>query len=176
LAGAEALVRPIYGDQWIQAIPAVRFFCVTAVLGGTSTVLVHALYSLGRADTVFRLGLFWAALTWGLTALLVPRFGFVGFAAASAAVSTTGALTALALRRLVPVQIVRAVRVPLAAGVVSAAFLAVVARAWIRDIPSLLIGGCIASATYIGLACLLGGAPWRAELREDWRRVWGSPS
>jgi PST family polysaccharide transporter len=172
LVGAEAVVRPIYGDPWVPAIPAVRLFCVSAVLGGTSTVLVHALYSLGRADTVFRLGLFWAALTWGLTVLLVPRFGFVGFAAASAGVSATGALTALALHRLVPVRIFRAVRVPLAASVASAAFFAVVARGWIRDLPSLLIGGLIAVSTYVGLACLLGGAAWRAELLEDWRRVW----
>lgn len=176
LAGAEPVVRAIYGNRWIPAVPAVRFFCVTALLGGTSTVLVHALYSLGRADTVFRLSLLWAALTWGLTVLLVPRFGFVGFAAASAGVSATGALTALALCRLVPLRIFQAVRVPLAAGVASAGLFAALAQSWIYDLPSLLIGGSIAGSAYVGLACLLGGAAWRAELRGDWQRVWGLPS
>jgi len=170
LVGAEAIVRPIYGERWIPAVPAIRLFCVTTILGGTSNLLVNALYSLGRADIVFRLGLFWAALTWALTLLFVPHFGFVGFALASACVSATGALTALALRRLVPVRILPPLRVPLTAGVVSAGLFAALVRSWIHDLPSLLVAGGVAVLTYTGLALFLGGAAWRAELLDDWRR------
>lgn len=175
-AGTGSIVRPIYGDRWVPAIPAIRLFCVTAMLGGTTNLLVHTLYSLGRADTVFRLGLLWTALTWGLTVLFVPQFGFVGFALASACVSATGVLTILALRRSIPIRVFAPVRVPLAAGLVSAAFFAALAESWIQGIPSLLLGGCLAVTLYVALVFLLGGATWRAELRGDWQKVWqGAP-
>ena len=176
LAGAETIIRPVYGERWMPAVPAIRLFCVTAVLGGTSNLLVHSLYSLGRADIVFRLGLLWAALIWGLTLLFVPHFGFVGFALASACTSATGVLTFLALRRLVPVRILLPLRAPLTAAVVSAGLFLVLARSWIQDIPSLLLGGGLAGVTYVALACVLGGAAWRAEIRGDWRRVLGAAS
>lgn len=174
LVGAESIIRPIYGEHWISAVPAVQLFCLTSVFGGTSNLLVNALYSLGRADIVFRLGLLWAALVWGLTLLFVPHFGFVGFALASACTSATGGLTFLALRRSVPVRILSPLRGPLTAALVSAAIFFALARLWIHDLPSLLIGGSIAGATYIGLAFLIGGAAWRTELLGDWRRVLGT--
>src|SRR5207245_2860148 len=83
LAGAEPLVRLVFGEAWVPAVPAVRCFCLSAIIGGTATILVHALYSLGRADLVLRLNLLGAALLWVLTVGLVPSLGFVGFAVAS---------------------------------------------------------------------------------------------
>jgi PST family polysaccharide transporter len=171
LAGADVIVRPIYGDAWVPAVPAVRLFCVAAVLGGTTNLLLQVLYSLGRADIVLRLNLLWAALVWAFTLLFVPRVGFVGFALASACASATGIPTALALRRLVPVRIFHPVRVPLLAGLASALLMSRLAASWIHDLFSLLIAVCTAAVAYIGLACLLGGATWRAELLADWRRI-----
>lgn len=175
-AGADAIVRPIYGETWVPAVPAVRLFCVAALLGGTTNLLVHVLYSLGRADIVLRLNLLWAALVWAFTLVFVPRVGFVGFALASACASATGIPAAMALRRLVPIRIFLPVRVPLAAGLASALLFAMLAGWWIHDLASLLIAGCTAAAAYVGLACLLGGAAWRSELLTDWRRVWELPS
>jgi O-antigen/teichoic acid export membrane protein len=91
--------------------------------------------------------------------------------AVAAAAAATVVLAAGALRRLVPVRLLPAVRVPLAAGFASALVLAAVAAVWIHDIPSLLIGGGIAAATYVGLAVVLGGAAWRGEFVADWRMV-----
>ncbi len=171
LAGADPIVRLVYGDAWVAAIPAVRLFCVGALLGGTSTILVHALYGLGRADLAFRLNLVWAALVWALTLLLVPRLGFVGFAVASVCVGVTGVLPAVLLRRLVPIRVLSAVRMPLAAALASAIVLATLSAVWIHDIPSLLVGGGVALAVYIGLALAWGGAAWRVEFVADWRAV-----
>jgi len=174
LAGAEAIIRPIYGDRWLPAVPAVRLFCLTAILGGTSTLLAHALYSLGRAATVFRLTLFWTALTWALTVVFVPQFGFVGFALASACVAATGVLTLRALRRSVPLRILAPLRLPVTAAIPAATLFFALGRWWIRGLLSLVLGGLIAAAAYVGLVWSLGGAAWRAEVREDCRRLWGS--
>jgi PST family polysaccharide transporter len=170
-AGADPVVRLVFGSAWIPAVPALRLFCVTALLGGTATIIVHALYSLGRADLVLRLNLLWATIVWAVTIMTVPWLGFVGLAVAYVCMAATVVLAAGALRRLVPVRLLPAVRVPLAAGFASALVLAAVAAVWIHDIPSLLIGGGIAAATYVGLALVLGGAAWRGEFVADWRTV-----
>lgn len=171
LAAADPVVRLVYGDAWAPAIPAVRLFCIAAVLGGTATVLVHALYALGHARLVFRLNLVWAALVWGLTLALVPWLGFVGFALASALLGTTVGVVAHVVRRLAPVRILAAVRIPLAAGVASALLLWVLIDVWVHGLVSLVVVGAGASLVYVGLLLLLGGAAWRGEFLADCRTV-----
>ena len=169
---AEPIVRLVYGSAWLPAVPAVRLFCVTVVLGGTGTVLVHALYSLGRADLVFRLNVLWTALVWIFTLLLVPRLGFVGFAAASALTACSMGLTAVLLRRLAPVRVLRAVRVPLLASSVAGAALGPAAAWWAHDVASLV--GVVAGALvlYVAIAWTSGGATWREECVADLRSAW----
>ncbi len=171
LAGADPIVRVVYGEAWAPAIPALRLFCVTALLGGTSTILVHALYGLGRADIVLRLHLGWTILLWMLTLTLVPWLGFLGFAVASALMGVTAGISSLIVRRLAPIRVLAAVRMPLAAGVASALLLAALAAVWVHDLPSLAIAGAVSTLSYIGLLFLLGGAAWRVELMADWRTL-----
>ena len=149
-----------------------RCFCLSAIIGGTSTILVHALHSLGRADLVFRLNLGGAVLIWAMTLLLVPWLGFVGFAVASAALACASvSYTALSLRRLVPIRILPAVRVPLVASLGSAATLAALVAVWIHDLPTLALGAALSAGVYVVLAGFVGGAAWRVEFIADWRTV-----
>jgi PST family polysaccharide transporter len=172
LAGADPVVRLVFGEAWVPAVPAVRCFCLSAIIGGTSTIFVHALYGLGRPDLVFRLNLASAALLWILTVALVPWLGFVGFAVASATLACAGvSFTALSLRRLVPVHVLTAVRVPLTASIGSAAVLAALAGFWIHDLPSLIGAAAVSAGVYVIFAGLIGGAAWRIEFLADWRTV-----
>ena len=172
LAGADPIVRLIFGEAWIPAVPAMRCFCLSAIIGGTSTILAHALYSLGRADLVFRLNLGGAVLVWTMTLALVPWLGFLGFAVASVCLACASvAYTALSIRRLVPIRIVPAVRVPFAASLGSAATLAALSGAWIHDLPSLILSAALAAGVYVVLAGLVGGSAWRVEVIADWRTV-----
>jgi PST family polysaccharide transporter len=172
LAGADPVVRLIFGEAWLPAIPAVRCFCLSAIIGGTSTIFVHALYSLGRADIVFRLNLASAVLLWVITLVLVPWLGFVGFAVASVSLACAGvSYTALSVRRLVPVRVLPAVRVPLAASLGSAAVLAALVGLWVHDLPSLLIAVGVSAGAYVVFAGCIGGAAWRVEFMADWRTV-----
>jgi O-antigen/teichoic acid export membrane protein len=171
-AGADPVVRLVFGEAWLPAVPAVRCFCLSAIIGGTSTIFVHALYGLGRPDLVLRLNLASALLLWGLTLALVPWLGFVGFAVASASLACAGvSYTALSLRRLVPVHVLSAVRVPITASVGSAAVLATLAGFWIHDLPSLVVGAAVSAGAYVFFAGLIGGAAWRVEFMSDWRTV-----
>ena len=159
LAGADPVVRLIFGEAWVPAVPAVRCFCLSAIIGGTSTIFVHALYGLGRPDLVFRLTLASAALSWAR-------------AHASASLACAGvAYTAWNLRRLIPLHGLAAVRVPLTASAGSAAVLAAFACFWIHDLPSLVVGAAVAVGAYVVFAGLIGGAAWRVEFMHDWRTV-----
>jgi teichuronic acid exporter len=172
LAGADPIVRLVFGDAWAPAVPAVRYFCLTAIIGGTSTIFVHALYGLGRADVVFRSNVMAAASLWVITAALVPWLGFVGFAVASAGVACASVTyTGLTLRRLIPLRVVPAVRVPLAASLASGALLTGLGGVWIHDVPSLLGAGALSVAAYVVCAGLIGGEAWRVEFLADWRTV-----
>src|SRR5437879_4416322 len=172
LAGADPVVRLIFGEAWAPAVPAVRCFCLSAIIGGTSTIFVHALYGLGRADVVFRLNLASAVLLWVMTVLLVPWLGFVGFAVASAALACGGvSYAALSLRRLIPLRVLPAVQVPLVASLGSAATLAALVGLWIHDLPSLILGAALSAGVYVVVAGLVGGAAWRVEFIADWRTV-----
>ena len=171
-ADTEPLVRLVFGEAWVPAVPAVRCFCLSAIIGGTATILVHALYSLGRADLVLRLNLLGSALLWVLTVGLVPSLGFVGFAVASVCLACASiAYTAWTLHRLVSFRVLPAVRVPLTASLSSAAMLAALAGLWIHDLPSLILGAAISAGAYVVLAGLVGGAAWRIEFIADWRTV-----
>ena len=171
-AGADPVVRLVFGETWMPAVPAVRCFCLSAFIGGTSTIFVHTLYSLGRADLVFRLNVVSAVLLWVITVALVPWLGFVGFAVASAALACAGvSYTATSVRRLVPVRILSAVRVPLAASLGSAAVLAALVAVWIHDLTSLLVALGVSAAAYVLFAGLIGGPAWRVEFVADWRTV-----
>jgi len=172
LAGADPVVRLVFGEAWVPAVPAVRCFCLSAIVGGTSTIFVHALYGLGRPDLVLRLNVASAALLWVLTVALVPHVGFVGFAVASAALACAGfSYTALSLRRLVPLDVLSAVRVSFTASVGAAAVLAALVTLWIHDLPSLVVGAAISVGAYVLFAGLIGGTAWRVELIADWRTV-----
>jgi O-antigen/teichoic acid export membrane protein len=172
LAGADPVVRLVFGEAWVPAVPAVRCFCLSAIIGGTSTIFVHALYGLGRPDLVFRLNLASTALLWILTVALVPWLGFVGFAVASATLACAGvSFTALSLRRLIPLHVLTAVRVPLTASIGSAVVLAALAGFWIHDLPSLIAAAAVSAGAYVILAGLIGGAAWRVEFLADWRTV-----
>jgi PST family polysaccharide transporter len=172
MVAAEPVTRFVYGSAWLPAVPAVRILCVTTLVGGTSNLLVHALYALGRADTVLRLNLAWTALLWVLTPLLVPSLGVVGFALGSAGVALTMGASAVVLRRLVPVRVLRPVATPLAASTLAALALAGLERLVVHDLGSLIGAAAGAGLLYLVLLWLGAGAAWRVELLADWRTVW----
>jgi teichuronic acid exporter len=171
LVGADPIVRLIYGDQWVPAVPALQFFCVTSILGGTSNLLVHALYSLGRADIVLRLNLLWTVLLWILSLIFVPRLGLVGFAIASASASPFYFLTPLVLRRFAPIRFFAVVRVPMAAALVMVLPLVALNISDVQGKVSLFLLACLAAGTYLALVCLMSGRAWRSEVLTDCRKM-----
>ena len=124
MAAAMPIVRFVYGEAWMPAVTA-----------GADPVRDHAggrdVQSPGARALRARPGRYRLAVeprldraAVGATPLLVPWLGVAGFALSSAAVALTMGATAVALRRLAPVNVLRPVAAPLAAAVVAALGLA----------------------------------------------------
>jgi O-antigen/teichoic acid export membrane protein len=78
----EPLLRLAYGRGFVAAAPALRLLAAEAVLSTTAWILAQAFLALGRPGTVSALiGIGFTCMI-VLLVLLVPRFGFVGAAAA----------------------------------------------------------------------------------------------
>jgi O-antigen/teichoic acid export membrane protein len=172
LASADRLIPALYGNTWLPSVPAVRLFCLTAVIGGTVNLLMQSLYGLGQAKQVLYLNLLWATMVWVLTAALVPVLGFVGFAAASFVASVTMAGAASALLRRLPLRLARAIRTPLGAASLSALLLFTGSHVWADTRANLGLGLIGAGLAYAALLWHLGGPAWRGEVFEDCRRAW----
>jgi O-antigen/teichoic acid export membrane protein len=172
LVSADRLIPALYGSVWLPSVPAVRLFCLTAVVGGTVNLLIQGLYGLGQAKTVLYLNLLWATAVWALAAALVALFGFVGFAAASFIASIIMAGAACAALRPLQLKLRSAIRVPLTAATLSAGCFFLGAQWWADTSANLGLGLAGAGAAYLALLWHLGGPVWRGEVIEDCRRAW----
>ena len=170
-AGADPIVRFLYGATWLPAVPAIRLFCIAVLLGGTWTILVFALNSLGRIDITFRLNVFWTLFLWGFSVLLVPWLGFIGYAVARVCMNVIGVWTLVILKRFVPITLFPHVRIPLLAGTASALMLWGLSRVWVQDLFSLIVAGTAAAAMYLVLINWTSGGGWKADLLDDWKRA-----
>jgi O-antigen/teichoic acid export membrane protein len=90
LAGP-ALLRIVYGSDYVAAAGALRILVVEVVLSGATFVLAQAFMALNRPGIVTALQGFGLSLSIPLMILLIPRFGIYG-AAISLLVSTTARL------------------------------------------------------------------------------------
>ncbi len=172
LVSADRVIPALYGSAWLPSVPAVRLFCLTAVVGGPVNLLLQGLYGLGQAKTVLYLNLLWATAVWALATALVALVGFVGFAAASFLASIIMAGAACVVLRPWQLKLVSAIRAPLAAASLSALVFFVGSQWWADTSANLglgLAGACVAYAALLGY---LSGSAWRYEVLEDCRRAW----
>lgn len=150
----------VYGEQWLPAVGTLGLLAASMALGVPVSVLVPALYSLGRGRAGMAVSLGWTALTW------VAALGFaaagMGYDALAAGyvVGSAGALVAVlyTLRELGAARLVRAMSVPTVTGM-AAALAAYAASGLVDGLVSLLaVGGAIGAAT---LAANLWPERWR---------------
>lgn len=145
-ASGESLVRHLYGGRWQPALPAFYWFCASAIPGGLTNILLTFLSGAGRPGARAGVLLAWGLTYWALAGVLVPRYGFVGAAIASAACSLLVlALTLREARRVIPLDLGRATAGPLVAAVPATLLVYLVQAWWDRGLwslgASLVIGG-----------------------------------
>ena len=100
-------------QKWEPALPLLYLFAINSIFSAISTTFTNALFAIGRSKIVLNLMIFWTILTWGLTYILVIRYGFIGVAVASALVAVTSIATIYFVKKQIPVSVGKNVFGPL---------------------------------------------------------------
>lgn len=153
---ARQIVEHVYGPKWLPGLPSFYLLCVPMLNAAYSTVMVSALYGMGKARTVLRLTTTWAIAGWGLGVPLTLLFGMEGFAAALCLVSCLSWMTVREMNKIVKVSfIVPLLRIGVLAGF-PAALIAAYARFIVHDAYTLLATALAGAAGYLLLMFIAG--------------------
>jgi teichuronic acid exporter len=152
-AFARQIVEHVYVPKWAPGLPSVYLLCIPMINSAYSTVCVSALYGLGRAKTVLRLTLVWAAAGWALGVPLTLMMGMHGFALAMSVVSWLSFMAVRALSKEVRISFVPAMlRISLVAAIPA-------------GICALLSGPLVRNAWQLAALAIAGGAAYLVGLK-----------
>lgn len=155
-AFARQLVEHVYGPKWEPGLPSFYLLCIPMINAAYSTVMVSALFSVGRAKVVLRLTLIWASAGWLLGVPLTLAIGLHGFALAMSIVSWLSILSVREMNKVVKVRFVPGmVKISILAGIPSL-ILAGTARFVVRDSLTLMMMGLAGILFYVALMLVTG--------------------
>lgn len=149
---ARQIVEHIYGPKWEPGLPSFYLLCIPMINAAYSTVMVSALYSVGRAKVVLRLTLTWAAAGWALGVPLTLLIGEHGFALAMSVVSWLSFMSVREMNKVVKVRFVGAMVKIAVLSAIPAAIVGATARFVVRDAFSL---AAMAAAGVLGYVALM---------------------
>jgi O-antigen/teichoic acid export membrane protein len=150
------IVEHVYGPKWILGLPSFYLLCIPMINAAYSTVMVSALYGLGRAKTVLRLTMVWAVAGWALGVPLTFVFHQNGFALAMSIVSWLSFMSVREMNKVVRINFVpEMVRICVFAGI-PAIVIAFSARFLVHNAFELIAVGGAGLLGYLGLMYLGG--------------------
>jgi len=94
---APTLLGVLYGPAYVEGAAALRILAWLALLAATGTVFTNLLIARGLERSLLAVNAIGSGLTLGLSLVAVPRFGFVGAAAATLVASVVSQAVLLAL-------------------------------------------------------------------------------
>jgi O-antigen/teichoic acid export membrane protein len=99
-----ALVRVIYGQQWVPALPTLYVFALSISIGFIVPIMGGALDALGKPNVMMRLGVYWTIINWvAVTAVMHFRSDALTFSLAYCVHIVVGNLAVVfAVRKLLP--------------------------------------------------------------------------
>lgn len=156
VALARQFVEHVYGPKWAPGLPSVYLLSVPMLHAAYSTVMVSALYGLGKARTVLRLSVIWALAGWGIGVPLTLAVGAHGFAAAMCIVSWMSIMAVREMNKVIKVSFVPTLLKIFTLAAIPASIVAATARFVVTDAFSLVAMGAAGGAAYLGLMWVTG--------------------
>jgi len=150
------IVEHLYGPKWAGGLVSFYLLTIPILASAYSTVMISALYALGRAKAVLRLTVIWAIAGWALAVPAVLLFGYHGFALAMALVSTLSVLSVRELNKLVKVRFVPGLVKIFVLSAIPATVVAAVARFVVHSVVSLTALAAVGGAAYLVLLYATG--------------------
>jgi O-antigen/teichoic acid export membrane protein len=168
---APSLLRSIpQYTKWLPAVPALTWFCLNIAFSAVTTPLTNTLNAIGKIGITLKLMLFWTALTWTLTPLLVIVFGFTGVAMASGIIGSTSLWALSIIKKTVPIRFVRNIWLPLFATLVMSALLLSGLSYLNTGLKQVLLSIVLGGIVYISTLLLLGYKRIQLELVELFKK------
>lgn len=162
---APSLVRVIYGEKWLPALPTLYVFTATVSVSFLVPIVNGALDALGKPRIMMLLGLAWTVLNWGaVTVMMQIRRDAFWFAIGFCIHVVLGAWAVwLVVKQFIPeAKLWSRIRGGLAAGVVTAIAGHVLLLPWANGVLSLAAAALIALAVFVGSCAIFD----RSALRE----------
>lgn len=127
-------IIPKYG-KWYPALPSFYLLAAAALIASLSTPLTNALNALGKINITLGLMVMWTTVTWVLTLIFIPLFGFHGFALSILLVTFTIGIVVKLVKSVVPFDFWKSIRWPLAGAILLslyyAALLRIIPHTWV---------------------------------------------
>ena len=150
------IVEHVYGPKWFTGLPAFYLLCIPMINAAYSTVMVSALYGTGRAKTVLRLTMIWAAAGWALGVPLTLVFNQYGYPLALCLVSCLSYMSVREMNKIVRVRFIpQMVKIAVLAAI-PALPMAIFARLLVHNIFQLAGVALAGGAIYLALMALTG--------------------
>jgi len=153
---ARQIVEHVYGPKWFPGLPSFYLLCIPMMNAAYSTVMVSALYAVGRAKEVLRLTIIWAVAGWALGVPFTLIFGKNGFALAMSLVSWLSVLSVRELNKVVRVTFVRELVRIFVLAAIPAAIIAIVSPPLVHNVYELAAFGVAGVGGYLGLMYVFG--------------------
>jgi O-antigen/teichoic acid export membrane protein len=93
-------VIPKY-SKWEPALPLFYLFCLSALMSSYSTPFINFLNGIGRVKISFYFMVFWTALTWILTPILIGYYGHIGFPITLVILSSTFVIVIMMTKKVI---------------------------------------------------------------------------
>jgi O-antigen/teichoic acid export membrane protein len=148
----EPIVRIVFGEAWVAAIPLVRWLWLGCLVMPTVAPLTGLLHALGRSRTVLACTLAGLVLMWVAGVPLVLALGETGSAVAMLAVHAAGIVIWWSAKRLVAFSVLKSAALVWAAALPAGALAFWWHRAWPpTSVPQLILCGAAAVVPYVAL-------------------------
>jgi len=172
MALAPELVRIVYSEKWLEALPFLYVYTATITVGFFTPAAATVLEALGKPGVVLRLSAAVVGLIWVVVPPATLRFGTMGFVGAYVGVMVLGNVAmAFTLRRLLPdARLIT----PLLPALLATLFTAVCGR--LALLPRVM-GPASLAAAVVGLVVLFASITllidrelWRTEVAPRFKR------
>jgi len=162
LTGMSLFIVPLtqvvarYG-KWQPAIISFVLFTLSIAWAAISTPLLNALNAMGKINQTLKLMIFWTILTWGITPILLWKFGFNGVALAALIISFSSILSVRLVKKYVDLNIWNQVKSALFASLVMAAVGYLGLGYWSSSFEKMFLGMIAVAVTYVLAVALFSG-------------------
>lgn len=140
------LTLPKYG-KWEPAVVAFYFFTGASLFSAFSTPIINALNAIGKIKLTLFIMVFWTVLTWLLVPAATHTWGYTGTAAAFFAISFTGFVPVMIMRRFVRFSVLSPLVKP-AAGTAVFAAVSAITLFFIPGTSGIVAAGAVGAISY----------------------------